>query len=113
MPESEFEDYVMLNSTLRALRSHVAHNEHLASLGRPPVPFFFVMGICKPHTPFHYPQKFFDRFPVDDEFMEQPLPFTKQFPENAATLEWIMANEIMGQIHLTDVDAPIDDSDVW
>ena len=112
-PESEFEDYVMMNGSLTALRALVESNQQLTAQNLKPKPFFYIMGICKPHTPFHYPQKFADRFPVDEEFVAQPLPFTKKFPEDAAALEWIMANEIMGQIGLTSPDAALSDADVW
>ena len=103
--EDTFEDNDALHKAVTSLKNHVSEHGQDA-------PFFYVLGICKPHTPFRYPARFADRFPTSN-VSDLPLPFTAAFPEGASKWEWIYANEIMTQINLDSADTRIDNETIW
>jgi hypothetical protein len=104
-PESAFEDYDAVSHAVASLQTHVQTHGVAA-------PFFFVLGICKPHTPFRYPTKFAQAFPVQ-EVVHLPLPYTNSFPAQAGGLEWVESHEIMGQIHLNKSSIAVDNTTAW
>ena len=57
----------------------------LPQLSSRPEPFFLMVGLKKPHSPFNAPKSFYDDYPLDG----MPEPLNAAFPtSNVTYLEW-------------------------